>query len=169
MFLDDDDAYQPGFLHALESAIAIHADQKIFFTNYVVEEQGDEPRISAVDLSPLLIDQVWAKNFIPNNCVIYDSATVQSIQYDKDMAYEDWDYLLSAFEKSIPVHLPIFGPLIYKNSDGIQEHRGELNNSERLFQCYINIYKKHPARNAYGEACRNNLFQSIGLKLSDYI
>jgi glycosyltransferase involved in cell wall biosynthesis len=169
LFLDDDDAYRAGFLRALQVSIASLPEHQVFYTNYEVNEQGPEPKVSAVDLAPLQLDQVWAKNCIPNNCVVYARAIAQRIRYDKDMAYEDWDYLLSAFEIQAPAHLPIFGPLIYKNSEGVQVHRGEANNNERLFQCYINIYKKHPPRNALGQACRQSLFQSIGLELADYV
>jgi len=167
LFLDDDDAYRPGFFPMLAASIAANQGSWIFYTNYEVREEGDVPKVSMVSLAPLDIEQIWVKNHIPNNCVVYHRRVATSIAYEKDIAYEDWDYLLSALERAIPTYLPIDGPVIYKKSEAGNASRGE-SSKENLLGCYVKVYSKHPSRNRVSQECRKALFQSIGLKFDDY-
>jgi hypothetical protein len=120
--------------------------------------------IQKIDLGRLNFNDLYVKNYIPNNCVIYPSEIARKIKFDDAIAYEDWHYLLNALAYGDLVHIPIYGPIIYKNSDLNLVARGEINNNAiKLINCYRDIYMNFPVSNPEILSKRKNLFQSVGL------
>jgi glycosyltransferase involved in cell wall biosynthesis len=170
VFLDDDDVFKPHFLADVNQQFGAIQDDAIGYTNFEVVSADQSAAATAIDLAPFPQQQVWVKNFIPNNCVIYPRALLDHIRYDPQMAYEDWDFLLAAATRSPLVHLPIFGPVVHKKSEVNQVHRGEQNeDGAKLFQCYINIYTKYPPRTDQVARARRDLFASIGMEIDTLV
>jgi glycosyltransferase involved in cell wall biosynthesis len=165
IFLDDDDAFDPHFLHDLAKLITIENDQKTLYVNCNVIDLAIGVERILINLSFNEKEDLWVKNFIPNNCIIYPRKLAQTIKYEENLAYEDWDYLLSAASQSDLLHLPISGPIIYKNSGSEIIHRGE-SNQNKLLECYTKIYQKHLPPNQNVLFKRKNLFNSIGIDIT---
>jgi glycosyltransferase involved in cell wall biosynthesis len=167
-FLDDDDAFRPDFLEQVTRQITGKSTDAIYYTNFEVIDAQAQSEPTAVDLGPFAVSQVWTKNFIPNNCAIYPGKVLRKIRYDQDIAYEDWDFLLAAHRTNPLVHLPVFGPIIYKNTNTGQAHRGDENTSA-LLNCYLKVYAKHPPLTAEVADQRRALFASIDLDIDTLV
>ena len=168
IFLDDDDAFRPDFLEQVTRHIAGKPTDAIYYTNFEVIDAQAEPPLTSVDLGPFAVAQVWTKNFIPNNCAIYPGKVLKQIRYDADIAYEDWDFLLAAHSLAPLEHLPVFGPIIHKNTNTGQAHRGDENTSA-LLNCYLKVYAKHPPLTAEIATQRHALFASIGMDIGTLV
>lgn len=147
LFLDDDDIFRPAFLEHLAAQIARQPAPAIFYTNCEVIH-GDDPAAEAlaVDLSGFTVDTIFIKNFIPNNCLAFPRAALEGVRFDPEIAYEDWEFILSAVARAGLRHLPVSGPVIFKNAVPGVAGRG-VNNRPRVIECYRRIYRKHPAAN----------------------
>ncbi|RFC45912.1 MAG: Glycosyltransferase involved in cell wall bisynthesis [Verrucomicrobia bacterium] len=163
VFLDDDDAFKPDFLANVAAARAQGLPQEILFTSFEVIHEHSGGELIPVNLAPFALEQVWIKNFIPNNCLVYPAPVVKDLFYDESIAYEDWDFVLSAHARAPLRHVPINGPLIYKNANAEQAARGEENNAH-LLECYIRTYQKHPATAAVREQ-RKAFFAGVGIDI----
>jgi glycosyltransferase involved in cell wall biosynthesis len=174
IFLDDDDSFDHHFLEQCAAQLVErapdHQPEHFFYTNLdVVDEHVDGESIVAGEVSKIHIgtsdtQQAYVKNFIPNNCVIYPKKLAREIQFDSAISYEDWDFILCAHDKMPLQHLPIFGPIVHKNTSTEAEQRGKSNESS-LLQCYLAVYNKHPAPTPQIAAQRRELFASLGLDL----
>ena len=167
VFLDDDDAFRPDFLANLSAARYQGLPQEILFTNFEVIHEHAGGEVVPVNLAPFALEQVWIKNFIPNNCLVYPASVVKDLSYDENIAYEDWDFVLSAHAHAPLRHVPISGPVIYKNANAEQAARGEENNAH-LLECYIRTYKKHPATPAVREQ-RKAFFAAVGIDIESFL
>lgn len=168
LFLDDDDSFGPDFFGALAAGLAGFAPEQIAYTNFEVLDDAAgvhsaAPAGQAIDLAG--VDPAWAyvKNFIPNNCQVFPRALIEGVQFDAALAYEDWDFLLSACDRGRLKHLPVLGPRVHKHVPGT-EHRGEKNDS-RLVECYLAVYGRHAAPTPQVAEQRRQLFAAIGLDL----
>lgn len=144
VFLDDDDAFREDFLSDVMRLQRDCHDPEILFTNFEVIQEHENGRVLPNDLSILKPEFLWIRNFIPNNCLIYPYSRLTGVWYDERIAYEDWDFLLSAYTHTPLRHVPIYGPLIYKNADAPEVNRREKDFSNAA-ECYALTYKKHPA------------------------
>ena len=167
VFLDDDDAFREDFLRDVTQLRGESGEPEMLFTNFEVIHEHEDGRTIPMDLGAFVPEHVWIKNFIPNNCVIYPSACLSDVRYDEKIAYEDWDFLLSAHGRVPLRHLPAFGPVIYKNANAEEANRGEKNNSH-LLECYVRTYQKHPASPVIREQ-RKAFFHSVGIDLDAYM
>lgn len=145
LFLDDDDIFRADFLAQLAGEIARQPAPALFYTNCEVI-YGDDPTAESVpvDLSGFAVDSIFIKNFIPNNCLAFPRAAVADLRFDPEIAYEDWEFILGACAVAPLRHLPISGPVIFKNAVPGEAGRG-VNNRPRVVDCYRRIYRKHPA------------------------
>jgi glycosyltransferase involved in cell wall biosynthesis len=164
VFLDDDDAFHPHFLKNVSEKIQTHNIKGIIYTNAEVCDLSKNNGMQKIDFSLNSDEDLFVKNFLPNNCVIYPTTTAKNIKFDLLLAYEDWDYLLSAITANEIEHIPIDGPIIFKNSDEDEKPRGEKNNSS-LVECYLNVYTKHSNVKKEILQKRIELFKSINLDL----
>jgi GalNAc5-diNAcBac-PP-undecaprenol beta-1,3-glucosyltransferase len=169
VFLDDDDAFRPDYFEQAALHILVMQPNSIVYANFEVIDPVATPTITRVDLSAFHKEQVWTKNFIPNNCAIYPRAVLQNVSYDPRIAYEDWDFLLAAHSQSDLQHIPIFGPIIHKNTSTVQAHRGDVNENSELLNCYIHIYSRFPPRSPLVAQQRQALMHSIGLDISQIV
>ena len=169
VFLDDDDTFRPDFLADVVAARAGLPINEILYTNFEVIEEGERAdgaaaRSQTIDISTIDVASIQVKNFIPNNCQIFPRACLSEVVFDSGMAYEDWDFLLSACAQRSPRHVPVFGPCIHKHAPSGGAQRGEQNQGE-LLDCYLKVYQKHPPLNPHVAALRAQLFASMGLTL----
>lgn len=175
IFLDDDDSFQPDFLQNVVNQLQdCPSNDQVFYTNFeVVNEKldGGVNRITetqVVDIGGYNSSMVYVKNFIPNNCLVFPGRLASEIAFDIDIAYEDWDFILSACASAPLMHLPIFGPRIHKNTDEDSVQRGK-SNQDGLLECYIKIYGKHPPLNHSVAMLRKELFSSINLDIDTLV
>jgi glycosyltransferase involved in cell wall biosynthesis len=174
VFLDDDDSFRPDFLENIVNQLqsCLFKDQ-IYYTNFeVIHENlnGEDCCVTetqVIDIGGYDASMVYVKNFIPNNCLIFPSRLSKEITFDTEIAYEDWDFILSAYASSELKHLPISGPRIHKNISNINQ-RGKLNETG-LIDCYIKVYERHPALNLSIAMQRQELFSSIGLDINTLV
>jgi predicted O-linked N-acetylglucosamine transferase (SPINDLY family) len=171
IFLDDDDTFRSDFLENLVNQLqdCLSKDQ-VYYTNCeVVHEKfnGEEICITetqVIDIEGYDSSMVYVKNFIPNNCLVFPRRLAIEITFDAQIAYEDWDFILSACASAELKHLPIFGPRIHKNADEDSLQRGKTNEAG-LLECYIKIYSKHPPLNSSVAMQRQEIFSSIDLDI----
>lgn len=161
VFLDDDDAFRDDFLAEVSAQRGGQATGDILFTDFeeIYEHEGGSVYPRKLVAFPL--EQVWVKNFIPNNCVIYPASILDNLNYNGAVGYEDWDFLLSAHAKAPLRHLAVGGPLVYKNANAEQQSRGEKT-KEKILECYVRVYMKHPGPPSTREL-RRAFFNSIGI------
>jgi glycosyltransferase involved in cell wall biosynthesis len=164
IFLDDDDAFRPDFLTNLTENISIGNTNKIYYVNSELIDFSTNLEAHTIDFCNHSVENLWVKNFLPNNSIIYPASIAKKIKFENDIAYEDWDYLLSAMNLCELEYIPILGPIIFKNSDINSKPRGESNNN-KLIECYAKIYKRHPSINTLIANKRKELFDSIGINL----
>ena len=167
VFLDDDDAFRDNFLAEVSARRSSQTASEILFTDFEVIHEHEDGRVIPVNLGAFALEQVWVKNFIPNNCLIYPYAKIADITFDAAVAYEDWDFVLSAHTQVPLRHLAVNGPVIYKNAHAEEKNRGEKNN-ENLLECYIRAYKKHPATPAIREQ-RKAFFNAVNIDIEAYL
>lgn len=167
VFLDDDDAFRANFLADVSALRGPDTRSEILFTDFEVVHEHEDGKVTPVSLGAFPLEQIWIKNFVPNNCVVYPYSQIADVTYDEALAYEDWDFLLSAHARAPLRHLAVQGPVIYKNANAEEKNRGEKNN-ENLMECYIRAYKKHPATPAIREK-RKAFFGAIGIDIEAYL
>jgi len=167
VFLDDDDAFREDFLSSVARLRGESQTPEILFTNFEVIHEHEDGRVIPMDLAAFTPEHVWIKNFIPNNCVIYPYSQLADVWYDETIAYEDWDFLLSAHTNAPLRHVPTYGPVIYKNANAEEANRGEKNNAQ-LLECYVRTYRKHSATPTIREQ-RKGFFYSVGIDLDAYM
>jgi hypothetical protein len=172
IFLDDDDTFAPDFLSLMMPWLVDNRanGNKLLYTNFDVinefprSDGGFDIQAQSVDVSANDVATAHVKNFVPNNCVFYPAFLASMIRFDSDIAYEDWDFLLSALSHVAAHHVPISGPRIHKRHDDGWEQRGKKNN-ERLLECYLKIYAKHPPISDPVASWRREFFKSVGVDI----
>jgi glycosyltransferase involved in cell wall biosynthesis len=165
VFLDDDDAFRDNFLSEVSRLRGPDRGPEILFTNFEVIHEHENNTITGVNLGAFPLEQVWIKNFIPNNCLIFPYSELSGVNFDETIAYEDWDFVMSAHSRTPLRHLESGGPLIYKNVQ--EESRGEKNN-QHLLECYVRAYKKYPATQTIRDQ-RKAFFESVGIDIEAYM
>jgi glycosyltransferase involved in cell wall biosynthesis len=171
LFLDDDDAWQPGFLARLANQQAIHEDRLVYFDCTIATESRAEfppRRLSEepLDLSQRLSELVYVRNQLPNSSLAIPRRLLSSIRFDTHMrAYEDWDFLLSLCDKEMPQHVPVQGVTIFQAKDESTDHRGKSDGA-RDFNAlldYLYVYRRHPAPSDEARQHRVNFLQQLGI------
>ena len=168
LFLDDDDEFAPGFLAAIDR----HATgTNVLFCDFHIANDAGDRTAPPIELIPITIGprdpcDVYVRNYIPNNCLVYPIGAVRGRTFDEALVLnEDWDFLLNVIQATPLRHIPTFGPIIHK-TPGEQKHnrRGTLNN-HLLPDNLRTIYKKWPAPTEELRAARQYLFASVGIPL----
>ena len=105
LFLDDDDAWHPNCLAQLYDQPHVRLGLPVYFNCSVVTErrlpQGPEPLSEVgMNLENGLTPDVYVKNQVHMSCFAFPKHLLQGLEFDPFMrAYEDWDYLLSVFDR----------------------------------------------------------------------
>lgn len=175
LFLDDDDTYAENFLKDLHHALQTTQGDVFVIDFDVAREYRDDdyadvykferwyPSFESMDFK-----QIYVKNFIPNNAVVYRSNTLKNKQFNNEIGYEDWDFLLSVFSEFELVYLPVRGALVHKMDYKASDSRG-AKTREDVLETAIYIYQKYPIVDTSLLKQRKELLESIGLDYASLI
>ena len=173
LFLDDDDAWHPGFLDQLHAHPLIREGHPVYFNCTVVIERRlpDGPEFlseAETDFAGRLTDAVYVKNQLPNCCLALPRHLLQGIGFDPFMrAYEDWEFLLAVLNYAKPVHVPLTGVKIFQVQDETTDRRGSSQNATDFNAVldYLYVYRRHPAPNPLVAQQRAELLASVGISV----
>lgn len=174
LFLDDDDAWHPDCLEQLHEQSSVLEDRPVYFSCTVVTErrlpEGPE-QLSEVglNLAGCLTQSVYVKNQVHMSCFAFPRRLLQGLEFDTSMrAYEDWDYLLSIFDREMPVHVPIVGSRVYEVRDDTTDRRGSSQKATDFNAVldYLYVYRRHPAPSPELALQRAELLAQVGLPLA---
>jgi len=174
LFLDDDDAWYPRCLAQLLDQDAVRRGLPIYFNCSVVTERrpGSGPEFISeieLDLKGKLTNEVYVKNQIHISCYALPRHILEGLKFDAFLrAYEDWDFLLSVYERAPPIHVPILGSRAFEVSDNTTDRRGssaQANNFHAVMD-YMYIYHRHPAPCPEIAQKRAELLQTCGVSIS---
>ena len=173
LFLDDDDAWHQGLVASLDRCEKLQSGRAVYFDCSVVKERrtpaGPE-RLSEFLLSNAgkLTQEVYVKNQVHMSCFAFPRHVLQGIEFDPHMrAYEDWDFLLSVFDRQMPEHLPVTGSQIHEVDDETTDRRGSSQAAKDFNAVldYIYVYRRHDASDEI-KAMRAGLIDRMGIPLS---
>lgn len=173
MFLDDDDAWHPGFLKQLYEVLAVRRDRVVYCNCSVAKERrlADEPEVLsevALNLAGGLTEEVYVKNQIHMSCFAFPRNLLAGIRFDVSMrAYEDWEFLLSVIDRQFPEHVPILASRVFEVDDDTSDRRGsskEATDLNALFD-YLYTYRRHPAPNQDLRQKRASLMANCGFQV----
>ena len=165
MFIDDDDAYQPGALEQIHLRLTTGQAEIVFFNCTVVKERranGEATYLGEVelDLSRQFTDDIFVKNCIHMSCIVFPRYLLSGIRFDPHMrAYEDWDFMLAAMKGAPVSHIPLSVTRVHEVHDETTDRRGastEANDFNAVVD-YIYVYRRHPAPNAAIQEKRRQL------------
>lgn len=172
LFLDDDDAWQPDLLVRLASCAPLQQGQAVYFNCTVVKERrtSEGPITLAESVLPTagrLTQEVYVKNQVHMSCFAFPRELLQGLAFDTHMrAYEDWDFLLSVFDRQMPVHVDIPGSRVHEVDDDTTDRRGSSAAAQDFNAVidYLYVYRRHRVSPALQEA-RARLLAGVGLQL----
>lgn len=173
LFLDDDDAWHPGCLEQLHAHPSVREGSPVYFNCTVVTErrlpEGPEQLSeSGLDLAGRLTLAVYVKNQVHMSCFAFPRQLLQGLKFDSFMrAYEDWDYLLSVFDREMPVHVPLLGSRVYEVRDDTSDRRGSSQKATDFNAVldYLYVYRRHPAPSLELARQRAELLALVGLPI----
>jgi GalNAc5-diNAcBac-PP-undecaprenol beta-1,3-glucosyltransferase len=173
MFLDDDDAWQPGLLASLAASQEMKEDRFVYLDCRVVKERrsGTHPEFIselALNTAGRLNEQVYVQNQIHMSCIVFPRALIGSTRFDASMrAYEDWEFMLAMFGKEMATHIPLQGSIVYEVDDDTSDRRGNSQNANNFHAVmdYLYVYRRHPAPNEALREQRAALMRHVGMTL----
>lgn len=173
MFLDDDDAWCPEFTAELNPYLGKLSSSIHYFNCTVVKESRtpEGPVIHSqnqFDWSQMVNDQIYVKNQVHMSCVLFPRHTLERLEFDCRMrAYEDWDFILAARERSRIVHIPVMCSRIHEVDDHTSDRRGSSADAANFNAVldYLYVYRRHSAPNDQIAEQRQALLASTGLIL----
>jgi glycosyltransferase involved in cell wall biosynthesis len=174
LFLDDDDAWHPGMLEQLYGTASVQQGMPVYFNCSVVKEQRlpEGPEFiseTILNLSGRLTNDVYIKNQVHMSCFAFPRDIIQGLTFDTYMrAYEDWEYLLSIFNRQMPIHVPILGSRVFEVDDNTTDRRGssEGASGQHAILDYLYVYRRHPAPGELLKAQRSAMLKNFGLPIA---
>lgn len=171
MFLDDDDLFEPTHLAALaECAEKTHPElMSCNFQVRVEDRQTTPPTVISNDIFSITgipQENVYVRNHIPNNCIVYRRDVVAGHWHDPLMRiYEDWDFLLACLQGYTIQHVDVHSVVIHKTptAEDSNARRGNTRHDLTL-EVMLALYQKYPAPNEDVRAQRASLLQSAGIE-----
>ena len=174
LFLDDDDAWHADYLAQLYASPLVQSGHPVYCNCSVVKErrlpEGPEQLSEiALDLSSALTEDVYVKNQVHMSCFAFPKGLLSGLLFDTSMrAYEDWEFLLSVFDRKFPTHVPIIGSRVFEVSDDTSDRRGnskEATDLNAVFD-YLYTYRRHPAPNEDICQKRTALMINCGIQIT---
>ena len=173
MFLDDDDAWSIDFTENLFSHPRVFDEGAVYFNCNVVKESRRtlDPKfigISFLDLANKLTSDVFVRNQIHMSCFLFSRKILHGIKFDTSMrAYEDWDFLLYAFERTMPIHINLTCSNVYEVDDETTDRRGSSTDATDFNSAidYLYVYRRHFSSDKDIQIKRKNLLASVGLSI----
>lgn len=152
LFLDDDDAWHDGLLKSLDGCHILKSGSPVYFNCTVVKERRlpDGPLFLEelnVNSDGFLNENVYVKNQIHMSCFAFPAHLLRGIEFDVNMrAYEDWDFLLTVFDREIPQFWNVVGSKVHEVDDLTTDRRGNSIHANDLNAIldYIYVYRRHP-------------------------
>lgn len=173
MFLDDDDAWQPGLLSSLANLQEVREDRFVYLDCRVVKESrgGINPEFISdlsLDTTGRLTEQVYVQNQIHMSCLVFPRTLIASTRFDASMrAYEDWDFMLALFRKEMATHVTLQGSIVHEVDDASSDRRGNSQNANNghAIMDYLYVYRRHPAPSEALREQRAALMRQVGMTL----
>jgi len=173
MFLDDDDAWCQEFTAELNPYLEVNAGKPIYFDATVVRERrlSDGPEF-ITESDPYAHRRLslgfYVKNQIHMSCFGFPRQLLQGLEFDCSMrAYEDWDFLLSVFDREMPIHVPVLGSRVFEVWDETTDRRGSTQKAGdgNAVLDYLYVYRRHPAPTPEVAQQRVDVMLGVGLRL----
>ena len=176
MFIDDDDAYQPGALARVHDWLSTHrADVVCFNCSVVNERRGDaEPVLlgeTELNLAGRYGEDIFVKNSIHMSTIAFPRHRLAGLEFDPHMrAYEDWDFMLAAMKNASVTHAPINVTRVHEVHDDTTDRRGASTAAKdyNAVVDYLYVYRRHPAPNAAVQDKRRQLLLSCRMDVPAY-
>ncbi len=176
MFIDDDDAYQPGALEKVHCRLTTGLAEIVFFNCTVVNERrvdGEAVTLgeTELDLAHRFNDDLFVKNSIHMSCIAFPRHLLTGLAFDPYMrAYEDWDFMLSAMKSARVSHIPISVTRVHEVHDATTDRRGASTaaNDFNAVIDYIYVYRRHPSPNPGVQEKRRQLLLTCKVDLPAY-
>ena len=173
-FLDDDDAWHPDFIRQLSESTRLDSVVPLYFNCTVAKESRGSNvfEISSevlLNQSGSLTQAVYIKNQIHMSCFVFPRGILRGLLFDTHMrAYEDWDFLLFAFDRAFPEHVDILGSRVFEVDDETSDRRGAAAKATDFNAVldYLYVYRRHPGATEAIKIGRRDLLASVGLQLS---
>jgi GalNAc5-diNAcBac-PP-undecaprenol beta-1,3-glucosyltransferase len=174
-FLDDDDAWAPGYLHSLSSTDDLQCGRFLYSDCFVVTEtrgpEGPVP-LEQVRMSTksLVGDHLFVRNRLHMSCILFPRHRLESARFDVFMrAYEDWEFLLAVFEEGYPEHRSFLASIVFEVKDQTTDRRGDSAAAHgiNVILDYLYVYHKHPAPTADVAKQRSTLLGQYGIVIPE--
>jgi len=189
-FLDDDDSFEPGYLHTIRSAVSTGFDGLLFFNYRQIREMrlsldfSERPRyvepsgrfeercartLATADrpLGSARLASLLVQNFIPNNAIVVGADIARRVQFDPYLpSHEDWDFLI-ALSTLVPFrHVEAYGPRVHLDAEGMTGRNMAPLKDGSLPLDYLSVYRKWRAPDASTRQARSAVLQRMGLSVS---
>jgi glycosyltransferase involved in cell wall biosynthesis len=172
IFLDDDDELAPNCIESIEKYRKDNVPFLYFNAEIVLESRFQDGVVehekNILNLENNLNKFIYAKNQIPICNIVFPVNIIKNIYFESCMkAYEDWDYLLSVFDKTKPSFAPFTGSIIHQVNDNTSDRRGSSEDAigNHAILDYLFVYKKHPVSDEEIKIARNNLISICGINI----
>jgi glycosyltransferase involved in cell wall biosynthesis len=178
MFLDDDDSWSAQHLARVNEVICAdtsghpcwYSDAVFQFEDRGLDQgaQGIQPqRSEMLDLAGRDAQQLFVKNFIPNNTLVFRRSLLDGLTVDPHLAsQEDWDFLLGAASRALPRHFRGGGAIVHKDvNPGTRRGTQASSNDQTVVLDFLHVYRRWPAPTPELKAQRQALIKSVGLDL----
>lgn len=173
MFLDDDDTWHPDFITNLIKNISFMSSSLCYFDCIVIKE-------SRPPQGPIYVNERYIKNegkldisiFVKNrvhlSCYIINRSIIKDLKFDIYMrAYEDWEFQLSLYQRSISSYLPIVSSIVHEVDDNTSDRRGSsiVAKDYNAVLDYLYVYRRNTSPTDDIRKQRFALLNSSGLNL----
>lgn len=173
VFLDDDDAFMPQHLAAMQAQARAGGSEVLFCDCEVVTEDRSKPGTPAltrelVKLGALDVTSLWVKNAIPPHALAYRSRVLDGIRVDPYMdSVEDWEFLLAVCERALPRHCAAAGVIqhVDRVNKGNRRSTTEAATSSMVVLDYLYAYRRRPAPTPELRQRRKELLRGVGMDL----
>lgn len=150
MFLDDDDAWHPEFLTAMRQDPAIQRGELVYFNcSRVIERRLPEgPQVireDALNVAGQVNQQIFVRNQVHMSSIAFPRELLQGLSFDPRLrTFEDWDFILSVFERKMPMHVPILSSRVFEASEETSDRLSTGGVDLGTVIDYLYIYRRHP-------------------------
>lgn len=169
MFLDDDDAWHADFLGAMLQNPLIQKGELIYFNcSRVIEKRLPEgPQVireDALNVAGRVSDQIFVRNQVHMSSIAFPRELLQGLSFDPRLrTFEDWDFVLSVFERKMPVHVPILSSRVFEASEDTTDRLSTGGVDLGTVTDYLYIYRRHPVTDEGIKQLRAAMLESNGL------
>lgn len=175
-FLDDDDTYGPGHLQTAHEQVQRLAPggARVLFSDFdlLTEDRSQQPIVpqgrGRVALGTQPVSSLYAKNFIPNNALVFHRLALEACEIDPHLkSQEDWDFLLAVCSRHLPVHYAGGQAVVHKDyvNPGTRRGNSDAANDTSVVLDFLHVYKRWPAPTPELKAQRQELLKTAGLAL----